>query len=174
MAPKRDERRLAAVLAADMVGYSRLMEADERGTIARQKAHRSETIDPKITEYKGRIVKLMGDGMLVEFASIVNAVECAVDIQKYMAQRSDIVPKDLRIELRIGINLGNHHGNGRRDHQCESNGHPQCDIARLLRMTKFTQVIVIDRLTRGYDGTSLEWRRSRGPADQFHYHTDIC
>ncbi len=74
MAEERVKRRLAAIFVADMVGYSRLMEADERGTIARQKAHRSELIDPTIAVHHGRIVKLMGDGMLVEFASVVDAV----------------------------------------------------------------------------------------------------
>jgi adenylate cyclase len=100
------ERRLAAILAADVVGYSRLMGKDEAGTLAALKTHRRELIDPKITEHNGRIVKLMGDGVLVEFASIVNAVECAVDIQKVMAQRNATVPEDRRIELRIGINVG--------------------------------------------------------------------
>ncbi len=100
------ERRLAAILAADVVGYSRLMGKDEAGTLAALKTHRRELIDPKITEHKGRIVKLMGDGVLVEFASVVNAVECAVDIQRGMAERSATVPEDRRIELRIGINLG--------------------------------------------------------------------
>ncbi len=85
MAAERVQRRLAAIFAADMVGYLRLMEADEEGTIARQKAHRRELIDPKIGEYHGRIVKLMGDGMLVEFASVVDAVECAVAIQRATA-----------------------------------------------------------------------------------------
>ncbi len=81
MTPERQERKLAAILAADMVGYSRLMEADEGGTIARQKTHRNELIDPKIAEHNGRIVKTMGDGLLVEFASVVDATECAVVIQ---------------------------------------------------------------------------------------------
>ncbi len=82
MAKPGEQRRLAAIFSADMVGYSRLMEADERGTIARQKAHRAELIDPKIIQHHGRIVKTTGDGMLVEFASIVDAVECAVAIQR--------------------------------------------------------------------------------------------
>ncbi len=90
-------RRLAAIFAADMVGYSRLMEADEEGTIARQKAHRKELIDPKIAEHDGRIVKLMGDGMLVEFASVVEAVRCAVEVQEAMAKREADVPDDRRI-----------------------------------------------------------------------------
>ena len=106
MAEERDKRRLAAILVADMVGYSRLMEADERGTIARQKAHLSELIDPTIAEHHGRIVKLMGDGALVEFASVVDAVECAVAIQRAMVEREGEVPDDRRIQYRIGINLG--------------------------------------------------------------------
>jgi TolB-like protein len=89
-----------------MVGYSRLMEADEEGTIARQKAHRKELIDPKISEHDGRIVKLMGDGMLVEFASVVDAVRCAVEVQQAMAEREADVPDDCRIAYRVGVNLG--------------------------------------------------------------------
>ena len=106
MAPEREERRLAAILAADMVGYSRLMEADERGTIARQKAHRKELIDPKIAEHNGRIVKTMGDGLLVEFQSVVDAVACAVEMQRGMAEREAGVPEARRISYRVGINLG--------------------------------------------------------------------
>ncbi len=106
MAEERVQRRLAAILAADMVGYSRLMEADERGTIARQKAHRAELIDPAIAEHHGRIVKLMGDGMLVEFASVVEAVECAVAIQRAMVEREADVPEEQRIQYRVGVNLG--------------------------------------------------------------------
>ena len=87
MAEQGEQRRLAAIFTADMVGYARLMEADERGTIARQKLHRTELIDPKIAEHHGRIVKLMGDGMLVEFASVVDAVECAIEVQRTMAER---------------------------------------------------------------------------------------
>ena len=101
-----EQRRLAAILVADMFGYSRLMEADERGTIARQKVHRAELIDPKITEHHGRIVKTMGDGMLVEFASVVDAVECAVAIQQAMLEREAEVPNERRIQYRVGINLG--------------------------------------------------------------------
>jgi len=99
-------RRLAAIFAADMVGYSRLMAADEEGTIARQKTHRRELIDPSIAEHAGRIVKLMGDGMLVEFASVVDAVRCAVEVQQAMAEREADVPEDRRIRYRVGINLG--------------------------------------------------------------------
>ena len=106
MANEGEQRRLAAIFSADMVGYSRLMEADERGTIARQKAHRSELINLKIADHHGRIVKLMGDGMLVEFASVVDAVECALAIQRAMAAREAEVPDDRRIQYRVGINLG--------------------------------------------------------------------
>jgi adenylate cyclase len=93
-------------LAADVVGYSRLMGIDEAGTLAAFKAHRAELIDPKIAEHEGRIVKLIGDGMLVEFASVVNAVACAADVQGAMALRNDAIPQDRRIEFRIGINVG--------------------------------------------------------------------
>ena len=93
MAEERVERRLTAILAADMVGYSRLIGADEEGTIARQKAHRAELIDPTIAEYRGRIVKLMGDGALVEFPSVVDAVKCAIAVQKGMAEREADVPR---------------------------------------------------------------------------------
>ena len=106
MTDQGEQRRLAAIFAADMVGYSRLMEADERGTIARHKAHRSELIDPTITKHRGRIVKLMGDGMLVEFASVVDAVECAVAVQRAMVEREAEVSDDRRIQYRVGINLG--------------------------------------------------------------------
>ena len=106
MKSQRVERRLAAGFAADMVGYSRLMEFDETDTITRQSKHRKELIDPKIAEYGGRIVKLMGDGMLVEFGSIVDSVLCAVEIQKAMVDREAEMPSDRRISYRIGINLG--------------------------------------------------------------------
>ena len=86
------ERRLAAILAADVVGYSRLMAGDEEGTLVRLKAHRDKITDPAIAKHKGRIVKLMGDGMLAEFASVVDAVECAVAIQRAMAERKADVP----------------------------------------------------------------------------------
>lgn len=99
-------RRLAAVLAADVVGYSRLMGEDEVGTLAMLKAHREEFIDPTITKHHGRIVKLMGDGALVEFASAVDAVECAVEIQEGMARRTIDETENRRIVLRIGINIG--------------------------------------------------------------------
>ena len=106
MADENVSRRLAAILAADMVGYSRLMEADEEGTLARQKTYRAELIDPHIAEHHGRIVKTTGDGLLVEFASAVDAVRCAVEVQRAMADREAEVPEDRRIEYRVGINLG--------------------------------------------------------------------
>ena len=106
MAAEREERRLAAILSADVVGYSRLMGANESGTLARLKAHREEIIDPTIAGYRGRIVKLMGDGVLVEFASVVDAVQCAAVIQTAMADRNAGVAEEQRFELRIGINLG--------------------------------------------------------------------
>jgi TolB-like protein len=99
-------RRLAAILAADVAGYSRLMGADEEGTLERLKALRRELLDPKIAEHKGRIVKTTGDGMLVEFASVVDAVRCAVEVQQAMPERNTAVGAENRIELRIGINLG--------------------------------------------------------------------
>ena len=99
-------RRLAAILAADVAGYSRLMGADEEGTLERLKALRRELLDPKIAEHHGRIVKTTGDGMLVEFASVVDAVRCAVAVQQAMPERNTGVAVDSRIELRIGINLG--------------------------------------------------------------------
>jgi len=100
------ERRLAAILAADVVGYSRLMGEDEQGTLSRLKSLRTELVQPKITERKGRIVKLMGDGLLAEFPSVVEAVQCASDIQLAMADREPEISDDRRIRLRIGINLG--------------------------------------------------------------------
>jgi adenylate cyclase len=100
------ERRLAAILAADVVGYSRLMAADEAGTLAALKAHRRQLIGPMIDEYRGRIVKLMGDGALVEFASVVDAVQCAIEIQQGMIERNRDEPEDRQFSLRIGINVG--------------------------------------------------------------------
>jgi adenylate cyclase len=106
MAEARVERRLAAILAADVVGYSRLMGADEEGTLASLKMHRRELIDPKIAQHRGRIVKTTGDGMLVEFASAVDAVRCAMEIQRTMAERNIDFPEERRVEFRIGINVG--------------------------------------------------------------------
>src|SRR5688572_27248500 len=99
-------RRLSAILAADMVGYSRLMEADEAGTLARLKAHRRELIDPVIAKQHGRLVKTTGDGMLVEFNSVVEAVNCAVEVQERMGRRNADLDPDRRILFRIGINVG--------------------------------------------------------------------
>ena len=106
MVEARVERRLAAILAADVAGYSRLMGTDEEGTLRQLKAHRKELVDPKITEHRGHIVKTTGDGMLVEFVSVVDAVRCAVDIQRGMVERNVEVPADKRIEFRVGINVG--------------------------------------------------------------------
>src|SRR5215471_8134741 len=100
------ERRLAAILAADVVGYSRLMEQDEADTFERLRAHRKELFEPEIEQRRGRIFKLMGDGLLAEFASVVDAVECAVVLQREMASRNQGLPDVRRIEVRIGINLG--------------------------------------------------------------------
>jgi adenylate cyclase len=99
-------RRLTAILAADVAGYSRLMGADEEGTHERLKAHRHALVDPKIGEHRGRIVKTTGDGMLVEFASVVDAVRCAIQVQRGMVERNAGTPPDERIEFRIGLNLG--------------------------------------------------------------------
>ena len=99
-------RRLAAILAADVAGYSRLMEADEEGTLARLKSLRRDLIDPKIALWKGRIVKTTGDGVLVEFASVLDAVRCAVELQGAIAERDVETAAEERLELRIGINLG--------------------------------------------------------------------
>ena len=103
---ERVERRLAAVLAADVAGYSRLMGADEEGTLARLKAIRKNLVDPTIAAHRGRIVKTTGDGALVEFASVVDAVRCAVEIQRGMAEHNIDVPEVKRIEFRIGIHVG--------------------------------------------------------------------
>jgi adenylate cyclase len=106
MAEARIERRLAAILAADVVGYSRLMGINEEATLTALKVCRRELIDLKIAEHRGRIFKTMGDGILVEFASAVDATRCAMEIQHAMAERSVAVPEDSRIEFRIGINVG--------------------------------------------------------------------
>src|SRR6185295_4448734 len=100
------ERRLAAVLSADMVGYSRLMEVDDTGTLARLKTLRIELIDPAIAKNRGRIIKTTGDGMLVEFQSVADAVQCAVEMQRGIARRNVDVPPARWIQFRIGINLG--------------------------------------------------------------------
>src|SRR6476619_6662256 len=99
-------RRLTAILAADVAGYSRLMGADEEGTHERLKAHIGQLVDPKIKEHRGRTVKNTGDGMLAEFPSVVHAVRCAVEIQRAMIDRNTDTSEDQRISFRIGINLG--------------------------------------------------------------------
>jgi TolB-like protein len=106
MAQERTQRRLAAILAADVVGYSRLMEQDEAGTLASLKQRRKSVLEPLVAEHHGRVVKVMGDGVLVEFASAVDAVACAAELQKRMARANDGIAHDSRIVLRIGINLG--------------------------------------------------------------------
>ncbi|MGH6642796.1 MAG: adenylate/guanylate cyclase domain-containing protein [Bradyrhizobium sp.] len=106
MTGDRLERRLAAVLAADVAGYSRLMGADEEGTLARLKAARKAVVDPSIASHRGRIVKTTGDGMLVEFASAVDAARCSVEVQRAMAEQNADVPDDARIEFRIGVHIG--------------------------------------------------------------------
>src|SRR6266851_4315185 len=100
------ERRLAAILAADVAGYSRLMGADEEGTHERLTAHFRELVDPKVKEHRGRTVKNTGDGLLAEFPSVVDAVRCAVETQRGMLDREPAVPEEQRIRFRIGINLG--------------------------------------------------------------------
>src|SRR5215468_2024873 len=99
-------RRLAAILAADVAGYSRLMGVDEEGTLERLKALRVELLDPKIAEHRGRIAKTTGDGLLVEFGSVVDALRCAAEVQREMAERNTDVSPERRIEFRMGINLG--------------------------------------------------------------------
>ena len=106
MAEARVERRLTAIFAGDVAGYSRLMGADEEGTLARLNAHRREFLEPKIADHRGRIVKRTGDGILIEFASAVDAARCAVEIQRGMIKRNASVPQDTRIEFRIGIHVG--------------------------------------------------------------------
>jgi TolB-like protein/class 3 adenylate cyclase len=106
MAEERTRRRLAAILAADVVGFTRLMEQDDAGTLAALKARRAEILQPIVTKHSGRVVKVMGDGVLVEFASAVDAVSCAVELQEAMGAANSEVPESGRIVLRIGISLG--------------------------------------------------------------------
>src|SRR5947209_765340 len=101
MSEARVQRRLAAVMAADVAGYSRLMGADEEGTLAALKQLRRDLADPKIKEHRGRIVKTTGDGLLVEFASVVDAVRCAVEVQREMAARNADFPEDRRVQFRM-------------------------------------------------------------------------
>ena len=100
------ERQLAAILAADVVGYSRLMERDEAGTFARLRTHRKDLFEPEIAAHHGRVFKLMGDGLLAEFPSVVDAIACAVALQSGLAERNAAAPPEHRIEARIGVNLG--------------------------------------------------------------------
>src|SRR4029077_19111444 len=100
MPAARVDRKLAAILPADVAGYSRLMGVDEEGTLARLKAHRRWLVDPKIREHRGRIVKTTGDGMLVEFASVVDAVRCAVEVQRAMLERESDLVEDRRVQFR--------------------------------------------------------------------------
>jgi adenylate cyclase len=102
----REQRRLAAIVAADVVGYSRLMGRDESGTLSALKALRRDVVDPPIAAHGGRIVKTTGDGLLLEFPSVVDAVRCVVEVQKAMADRSAAMPEDKRIAFRVGVNLG--------------------------------------------------------------------
>jgi adenylate cyclase len=106
MASDQTKRKLAAIFVADIAGYSQLMSADEEGTLARLKLLRSELIDPKNRQYRGRIVKTTGDGILIEFLSVVDAVRCAIEVQRGMVERNTGVPQDKRIEFRVGVNLG--------------------------------------------------------------------
>src|SRR6201999_1581174 len=101
-----ETRKLAAILAADVVGFSRLAGVDEEGTLARLRALRSDLIDPAIAAHKGRVVKRTGDGAIVEFRSVVDAVRCAIEIQKAIVERNAGVPEERRIEFRIGVHLG--------------------------------------------------------------------
>lgn len=100
------ERRLAAIVATDVVGYSRLMVLDETGTLTRLKSLRHTLIEPMIARYHGRIVKLMGDGVLIEFPSVVDTLACSVQIQRAISSRNETLPEEQRVELRVGINLG--------------------------------------------------------------------
>jgi class 3 adenylate cyclase len=106
MTHERVQRRLAAILSADVVGYSRLMRADEEGTFQRIRAHRKEVFEPEIKRYHGRIFKLMGDGLLAEFSSVVDAVHCAIELQRSMLRSNVGFPDERRIDVRIGVNSG--------------------------------------------------------------------
>ena len=106
MGRERLERRLSAILAADVVGYSRLMGVDEEATHVQLKGHFRTLVEPKIAEHRGRVVKNTGDGMLAEFSSVVDALRCAVEVQRGMAARNAEVLQDKRIEFRVGINVG--------------------------------------------------------------------
>jgi len=167
MAEERVQRRLAAILAADVAAYSRLMGADDEGTLAHLKAHRRALIDPKINENRGRIVKTTGDGMLVEFASVVDALRCATEIQRGMVERNTGVPQAERIELRVGINVGDIIIDGDDIH-----GDGVNVAARLEALAEPGGICVSDRVredVRGKvdvpfeDGVSTSLRTSTGP-----------
>jgi adenylate cyclase len=143
MAEERVQRRLAAILAADVAGYSRLMGVDEEGTLSALKELRRELADPKIKEHRGRIVKTTGDGLLVEFASVVDAVRCAVEVQYEMAERNAGVPEEQRIQFRIGINLGDIIKDGRDIHGDGVN------IAARLEALAEPGGICVNRVVRG-------------------------
>ena len=102
----REQRRLAAIVSADVAGYSRLMGRDESGTLAALKAIRRNVVDPRVSEHGGRIVKTTGDGLLLEFASVVDAMRCVVEVQTAMAARNADIPAERRIEFRVGVNIG--------------------------------------------------------------------
>src|SRR5215510_1345131 len=106
VASEEIERRLVAILVADVAGYSRLIGIDDEGTLARLNAHHAELIEPKIKEHRGRIIRATGDGLLVLFVSVVDALHCAVEIQRAMVQRNAQIPPDSRIEFRMGVNVG--------------------------------------------------------------------
>jgi adenylate cyclase len=137
-------RRLTAILAADVAGYSRLMGADEEGTHERLKAHLGQLVDPKIKEHRGRTVKNTGDGLLAEFASVVDAVRCAAEIQRGMIDREPEVPDEQRIRFRIGINLGDVivdrvqiYGDGVNvAERLESLAEPGASVSRAVSMTR--------------------------------------
>ena len=106
MSEQTPQRRLAAILAADVVGYSRLMQADEAGTLARLKDRRSQILKPAVESHRGRVVKYIGDGVLIEFASAVDAIECAAQLPQTMESANAGLTEDRRIRLRVGVNLG--------------------------------------------------------------------
>ena len=186
VAAARAERRLAAILAADIVGYSRLIEQDEAGTLAAIKDLRREVIDPLLAEHHGRIVKLMGDGAIAEFGSVVDAVACAVAIQKDAAARQAETPPERRIVFRMGVNLGDVVVEGedllgdgvnvaaRLEQLCEPGGvlvsgtaydHLQGRLGLPLEFVGERRVKNIERPVRTYrvrvDGTAVRRRRSR-------------
>jgi class 3 adenylate cyclase len=143
----RVKRRLAAILTADIVGYSRLMGADDEGTLVRLKAHHDELVAPKIKEYRGRIVRTMGDGLLVMFTSVVDAMHCAVDVQRRMFERNAQVSRERRIELRIAINVGDIIIDGRDIH-----GDGVNVAARLEQLAEPGGICVSDRVREDVEG----------------------